>query len=182
MFSTNRTEVIVVAPEHYSSLARRMVHEISKHQDTKAVFWTTSKYNANEPTQSGDRPVIFIGNADENKFTESYLECIDELKEDDGAVYGSDASRAIIYGKGSLDKNYFDIVREGKFVIAGKSISLSSAIPFAAPLVVGGAGYKYYKLKKEDQKHRANQVDHGIKLFLDEALEDWLEIEHTENK
>jgi hypothetical protein len=99
-------DIIIVAPELYQNLARKLSHEISKKAGGfNGACWTIKQYEDNEFQLGGVRHVIFIGNVDENKLTKAYLPIIvDKLQNQAGACYGYDGSKALIFGEGKLSQ------------------------------------------------------------------------------
>lgn len=105
MFNNDMKEtIIVVTPEDYKPLARKLVHGISKHSEHDGTVWDIKQYEDSETTNSSFQYVIFLGNVNENKFTKDYLDIFDNIENKDGACYGYDGKKAIIFGEGDLSK------------------------------------------------------------------------------
>ncbi|HIJ88046.1 MAG TPA: hypothetical protein HPP97_10270 [Desulfuromonadales bacterium] len=94
--------IIIVAPEQYQDLARKITHEISKQPGFTAAYWTIKHYADNEFQLTGNQYVVLMGNSDENRFTKDYLQVINNLKNFAGAFYGYDGAKAVIFGDGKL--------------------------------------------------------------------------------
>jgi hypothetical protein len=96
--------IIIVAPEQYQDLARKITHEISKQPGFTAAYWTIKHYADNEFQLTGNQYAVLMGNLDENRFTKDYLQVINNLKNLAGACYGYDGAKAVIFGDGKLVK------------------------------------------------------------------------------
>ena len=97
MFSSR--QVIVVYPENYEGLAIALQHEISKVNGFDSAAWTLEHYKQNMPTLSGRSYVIFIGDAEENRFSKMYLSQIADIVNINGACFGRDGSKAVVFGE-----------------------------------------------------------------------------------
>lgn len=66
-------EIIVVAPDQYKDLARKLSHQISKVPGCNGAFWNIKQFEDNEFQLRGNRYAIFIGNCDEKSLTNDFL-------------------------------------------------------------------------------------------------------------
>jgi hypothetical protein len=97
-------EIIVVAPDQYKGLARKLTHKISKVPGFNGAFWTIKQYEDNEFQLGGNRYAILIGNSDENPVTKDLLLSIKTLNNQAGACFGSDGTKAVVFGEGKLEQ------------------------------------------------------------------------------
>jgi len=111
MFSPK--EVIIVAPETYRGLARKLSHEISKIPCCNGAVWTIKDYEDNEFQLGGNRYVVLIGSSEENSVTKDFLSVINTLHSRAGAYFGYDGTKAVIFGEGKLEQmESFKKIRE----------------------------------------------------------------------
>lgn len=190
MFSSR--QVIVVYPETYEELAIALQHEISKADGFDSAAWTLEHYKQNMPTLSGRSYVIFIGDAEENRFSKMYLSQISNVVNINGACFGRDGSKAVVFGEGKLEqKNDFEDFKAKLGYGVASSASAGAigtavgsaflvAVPLA-PVVVGGAlgglSYqvvKYFKSKGEAKKLRYEQTKLAIYNFVLTELDAWV--------
>ncbi|WP_147402582.1 hypothetical protein [Pseudomonas aeruginosa] len=186
-------QVIVVYPENYEELAIALQHEISKVNGFDSAAWTLEHYKQNMPTLSGRSYVIFIGDAEENRFSKIYLSQISNVVNVNGACFGRDGSKAVVFGEGKLEqKGDFEAFKNnlsyGKVAsVSGGAIgtAVGSAFLVAAPLVsvlavggaIGGLGYrvvKYFKSKNEAKVLRYEQTKLAIYNFVVTELDAWV--------
>jgi hypothetical protein len=97
-------EIIIVAPEQYQGLARKITHEISKQPGYNGAYWTIKHYADNEFLVGGNRYVVLMGNPDENRFTKDYLQVINNLQNEAGVCYGFDGVKAVVFGEGKIEE------------------------------------------------------------------------------
>ena len=180
-------DIIVVAPEQYENFARRLVHEISKHPEIICAFWTIKQYEENEIQTKGSRFVIFIGNENENEFTEDYLPIISNLKNEGGVCFGFDASKAVAYGEGDLSqlekfKGILKDYEESKFSWK-KSFTYGGiwgviTIPFfpfnIIPAFLGGFAVQFFYDKKYEKILRTKQTEIALGLFMGKYFDKWV--------
>jgi hypothetical protein len=115
MKAITNNDILVVAPDPYRYLARKLSHEIAKKTGLNAAYWTIKQYEDNEFQVGAARYVILLGNPDENPLTKDYLPTIGKnLINRYGACYGYDGSKAVVFGEGNLDQNEsFQKLRKG---------------------------------------------------------------------
>lgn len=165
-------QIIVVYPDDYEDLALAMQHEISKVDDFDCSAWSIEHYKQNAPTLSGRSFVIFLGTAEENRFTKTYQSQISRIVNINGACLGWDGSKAIIFGEGNLEKkSAFDAFKSklgygsaaaGVASSAGSlGVAMSSgflvAVPVVQAAIIGGGIYsvaKFFMDKKARRERR----------------------------
>lgn len=180
-------QVIVVYPEDYEELAIALQHEISKLNGFDSAAWTIQLYKQNMPTLSGRSYVIFIGNAEENRFSKMYLSQISNIVNINGVCFGRDGSKAVVFGEGKLEqKKDFEAYRNdlGYGLAASGAIGavVSGAFLVAVPFIpLGGAlgviGYKvfkFFKSKGEVKELRYEQTKLAIYNFVFTELDAWV--------
>lgn len=183
MFSSKK--VIVVYPENYEELAIALQHEISKANGFDCAAWTLEHYKQNIPTLSGRSYVIFIGDAEENRFSKMYLSQISNVINIKGACFGRDGSKAVVFGEGKLEqKSAFETFKNelgyGQTATGSIGAAVGGAFLVAAPLVpleIGGVGYqvvKYFKNKSEAKELRYEQTKFAIYNFVLTELDAWV--------
>ena len=168
-------QVIVVYPEDYEELAIALQHEISKVEGFDSAAWTIEIYKQNMPTLSGRSYVIFIGDAEENKFSKMYLPQISNIVNINGVCFGHDGSKAVVFGMGNLaQKQDFEAYRHDLgygLKPSGKiGASVNAALLLSVPFIpLGGAlgiiGYKvvnFFKGKSEVKELRYEQTKLAI--------------------
>lgn len=185
-------EIIVVSPEDYKALARKLTHEISKLPNCNGAFWTIKQFEENELQLGGNRYVILIGNPDENHLTKDFLPVIKTLQSQAGACYGYDGSKAVIFGDGKLENSeelkkvlaqcaaigaagYTTVATVG----AGIAMNIFLFLPvslFFLPLI-----YKS-SINAKVKKFRHEQTKAALTLFLAECFDAWAGLEKTEKK
>ena len=192
-------QIIVVYPEDYEDLALAMQHEISKVDSFDCTAWAVEHYKQNAPTLSGRSFVIFLGTAEENRFTKTYQSQISRIVNINGACHGWDGSKAIVFGDGNLDsKPAFEAFKNnlglggaagGVAGVAGLAATggvgsvvgagfLATVATVAAPAAILGGGLvygvaKYFKNKKAQRELRYDQTKIAIYNFLRSELEIW---------
>lgn len=189
-------QVIVVYPDHYEELAIALQHEISKVDGFDSAAWTVELYKQNMPTLSGRSYVIFVGDAEENRFSKMYLSQISNIVNVNGACFGKDGSKAVVFGEGKLEqKRDFEAYRNdlgyglaasgamGYVATSGAiGAAVSGAFLVAVPFIpLGGAlgviGYKvikYFKSKSEVKELRYEQTKLAIYNFVFTELDAWV--------
>jgi len=185
MFSSK--QVIVVYPENYEELAIALQHEISKVDGFDSAAWTLELYRQNIPTLSGRSNVIFIGDTDENRFSKMYLSQISNIVNINGACFGSDGSKAVVFGEGKLEQKrdfeaYKNDVGYGLTASGAIGAAVSGAFLVAVPFIpLGGAlgfiGYKvfkFFKSKSEVKELRYEQTKLAIYNFVLTELDAWV--------
>lgn len=186
----NKT-ILIVAPEQYSDLARRISHEISNKEGFHSSYWTIPQFKANEISTSGNQYAIVIGNTDENEFTKVYLPVIKSILPENkaGIFYGFDGSKAIIFGDGNL-KQVFEFrklykrIKNGEIIVDGENSPTKKSVLYivsAALLGIIGIGLMSLSMhinkKKREQKLRKIQTELALSLFLNCEFNKWLKIE-----
>lgn len=184
-------QIIVVYPDGYEDLALAMQHEISKVDDFDCSAWSIEHYKQNAPTLSGRSFVIFLGTAEENRFTKIYQSQISRIVNINGACLGWDGSKAVIFGLGNLEqKPAFDAFKSklgygpaaaGVASSAGSlGVAMSSgflaAVPVGPAKIIGGGIYivaKFFMDKKARRELRYEQTKMAIYNFLLTELEAW---------
>ncbi len=184
-------QIIVVYPDDYEDLALAMQHEISKVDGFDASAWSIEHYKQNAPTLSGRSYVIFLGTAEENKFTKTYQSQISRIVNINGACLGWDGSKAVIFGEGNLEKKSAFEAFKSKLgygsAAAGVATSAGSvgaamsagflvAVPVVQAAVIGGGIYsitKFFIDKKARRELRYEQTKMAIYNFLLTELEAW---------
>lgn len=177
MFSSR--QVIVVYPETYEELAIALQHEISKVDGFDSAAWTLEHYKQNMPTLSGRSYVIFIGDAEENRFSKMYLSRISNIVNINGACFGRDGSKAVVFGEGKLEqKSAFEAFKSelGYGQTASGAIGAAVGVAFlvAAPLVPGYQVVRYFKSKSEAKELRYEQTKLAIYNFVLTELDAWV--------
>ncbi len=119
-------EIIIVAPDKYKDVSRILAHEISKIPGCKGASWTIQHYEDNEFQLGGQRYAIFIGNSDENPLTKNFSPVIRNLENHDGACFGFDGSKAIVFGGGK--KLYLPPNLKAIVFGDGKNISMANTL------------------------------------------------------
>jgi hypothetical protein len=185
-------EIIVVAPEQYQDLARKITHQISKQPGYNGAYWTIKHYADNEFQLGGNRYVVLVGNPDENHFTKDYLQVISNLRNQAGACYGFDGVKAVIFGEGRLEQeNDFKEVLKKKCAslgvagTAGLSVGAALAVGFApfVTSILWPAAVVYYFVNRSSRikKLRQDQTKAALTLFMAECFDDWAGIRKTEH-
>lgn len=183
MFSSK--QVIVVYPENYEELAIALQHEISKVNGFDSAAWTLEHYKQNMPTLSGRSYVIFIGGAEENRFSKMYLSQISNVVNINGACFGRDGSKAVVFGEGKLEqKSAFEAFKSKLGYGQAASGAIGAAVGGAflvavplAPLAIGGVGYqmvRYFKSRSEAKELRYEQTKLAIYNFVLTELDVWV--------
>ena len=184
-------QIIVVYPDDYEDLALAMQHEISKVEDFDCSAWSIEHYKQNAPQLSGRSCVVFLGTAEENRFTKTYQSQISRIVNINGACLGWDGSKAVIFGEGNLEKKpAFDAFKSKLGLgsaaagvassAGGLGVAMSSgflvAVPLAHAAILGGGIYtvaKYFMDKKARKQLRYEQTKMAIYNFLLTELEAW---------
>ena len=185
-------EIIVVAPELYKELARKVTHEISKLSGCNGACWTIKQYEDNEFQLGGRRHVILIGNPSENRITHDFLSAISNLKNRGGACYGFDGAKAVIFGEGILEQQkIFKEVHEKSVAIvsqAGATSTLGACVAAASvaltplgwtALPIVGA-FKMFKRKRTEKQLRKEQTKSALTFFLAEHFDEWVGLRKPE--
>ncbi len=183
-------EIIIVAPEQYQDLARKITHEISKQPGYNGAYWTIKHYADNEFQLGGNRYVVLMGNPDENRFTKDYLQIISNLQNQAGVCYGFDGVKAVIFGEGKLEqeKDFKEVLKKcaglGAAGTVGLSVGAALAVGFV-PLITSilwPAAIVYYLVNRSAKvkKLRQDQTKAALTLFMAECFDDWAGIRKTE--
>ena len=155
---------MVVAPDEYADIARKLVHIISSKDDFSSAFWTIKKYKDNEQTIRGSQYVIFLGNEDQNELTKDHLQVI-KLEHDKGGVcYGYDGTKAVMFGTGK---------KLGFLEFLYSEIIMTNIISFVAPSP-GSMVLRYLKQKKDMEQLSKNQTELAVDLFMNRRFEEWV--------
>jgi hypothetical protein len=185
----NKT-IVLVAPEQYSDLARRISHEISKKEGFNSSFWTVNQFVTNEISTSSNQYVIFIGNTEENEFTKTYLPVIKSNLPDNkaGIFYGFDGTKAIVYGDGNLKKVFdfrklYKAIKNGEIKVDGENSNTQNTVAYIASVVtLGFIGLGLMKLfmhvskTKKEKKFRKIQTELALALFITGEFNRWFNI------
>lgn len=180
MFSNKR--VIIVYPKDYEDLAICLQHEISKLEGFDSTAWILDIYEQNRPTLSGRNHILFIGNSEENKFTKIYMSQITTLINTEGACYGRDGSKAVVFGEGKIEqKSAFEELKEkldfSRDVLTG-NIGGVVALGFICTLpLVFVPGYSLYRVVKNylnSNELKYEQTKVAIYNFVSKELDNWL--------
>ena len=178
-------EIIVVAPNEYATFARQICHEIAKLEGYNAAFWSIKQFEDNEFQLGGNRYAIFIGNANENKYTKDFLPVIINLKNKAGVNYGFDGTKAVVFGDGNLDQEKeFRAVREKATKITCRPITGIGFIyrppifdPFSWAIDLL---FEHFRKKEREKKLRKEQTKVAITFFMLEHFGKWIGIEKEE--
>ena len=185
-------EIIIVSPNQYKDLARKLSHEISKVDGCNGAFWSIKQFEDNEFQLGGNRYAIFIGNSDENSLTHDFLPIITDLKKQAGASYGFDGSKAVIFGDGKLEqeKEFKKVLKESVAIAGGTALATTGAavgtslaissvafLPIAIPLIPSVLLGKYILRKKKEKALRTEQTKVALTLFLAKHFDSWLCLE-----
>lgn len=186
MFAGKR--VIVVYPDEYEDVAIILQHEISKLDGFDSAAWTIEHYKQNCPTLSARSYVIFLGNAEENPYSKVYLPQIDNLVNIQGACYGRDGSKAVVFGEGKLEQKAAleALASKQNYALAGAAAATSNAALLARSFIISAplsvlAGWGYWKLSKHSQRKKAQkelrfeQTKLAVYKFILTELEPWTE-------
>jgi len=173
---TNK-DIIVVAPEQYRDLARKLSHEIAKKTGLDGSYWTIKQYEDNEFQIGAARYVILLGNSDENTLTKDYLPIIGEkLINRSGACFGYDGSKAVVYGEGRLDQfeEFLKVILELKDnpKTAGVTVVFSSIL---GVMFLSGLVYSTWKVLSNKNKRMRllrSQTEIASTLFLTETFDE----------
>ena len=189
---TNK-DVIVVAPNQYKDLARKLSHEISKKGGFNGACWTIKDYEANEYQVGSLCPVILLGNADENKLTKDYLPLVgDKLQNRAGACFGFDGSKGVVFGEGKLEqvedfqKLFKELLSTRQTAVLLVSFTILAAIlgPVGISIAAlsaafGKVFYKTMDNRTKKQKLLRHQTEVAVTLFLTVAFDRMVGIKKT---
>ena len=112
-------KLIVVYADAYRELAEALTHQVNELGGPKAIAQTIVGYATHETPPSDECYLLFIGDGEENPYTAFYYPKIAfHLKNECGAYYGGDRTRAIIFGDGDMShrkqlKVIFDKQKKG---------------------------------------------------------------------
>lgn len=114
-----KKEIIVVAPDRYKDIARKISHEISKVSGCTGAFWSIRQFEDNEFQLGGNRYAIFIGSPEENNLTKSFNNVVEKIINNYGACIGIDGPKAVVYGDGKLrqEAEIEDLLNKSKKVL-----------------------------------------------------------------
>ncbi len=184
MFSNKN--IIVVAPDKYKDFARELSHNISKQDECTSSYWSIKHYENNESTICGDQFVIFIGNHEENSLTKGFIKVIRNLKNNYGACYGYDGSKAVLFGEGKENQlSQIGLIRETAIASVGSlgvstgigsaiAVGFVAALPFA---IIGGsiyAIYSYFSKQRKLESLKEEQTKLALTLFMSESFDNWI--------
>jgi len=183
-------EIIVVAPDQYKDLARKLSHEISKVPGCNGAFWNIKQFEDNEFQLGGNRYAIFIGNCDENSLTNDFLQVITNISNQAGACYGFDGTKAVIFGEGKLAQKeaFKDVLKKSAAIAAGTSAFSTVGAAIAATSVVflpiswilipwPVLIFNYLLRRKREKKLRTEQTKAALTLFLADHFDKWIDLE-----
>ena len=190
---TNK-DVIVVAPNQYKDLARKLSHEISKKGGFNGACWTIKDYEDNEYQVGSVCPVILLGNADENKLTKDYLPLVgDQLLNRAGACFGYDGSKAVIFGEGKLEqvedfqKLFKELLSTRPTAVMLAQFTILAAIlgPVGIPIAalqtaLARVFYKTLDNRAKKQKLLRHQTEVAVTLFLTDKFDQMVGIKKTD--
>lgn len=168
-----KREIIVVAPDQYKDLARKLAHEMSKVQGISAAVWTPRVFEDNEHMHAGDRYAISIGNDFENSVAEGFISCVGWVHNKGGSCYQFDGAKAVIFGK--VQKRTKEIIKKGS--INYKDIIMATISTTA----LGNVS----KILKKYQDNKSIEAEIGSlyektqlasNYFLSECFEKWIGI------
>ena len=181
-------EIIVVSPDQYKDLARKLSHEISKTPGCNGAFWSIKQFEDNEFQLGGNRYAIFIGNSDENTITKDFLSVIKNLTNQAGACYGFDGTKAVVFGEGKLEQkeDFKDVLKKSIAIAAGanafSTVGASIAVNFVVFLPISWIWVplpiililNYFRRKKMEKELRTEQTKAALTLFLSEHFDNWI--------
>jgi hypothetical protein len=188
-------QIIIVAPEQYQDLARKITHEISKQPGFNGAYWTIKHYADNEFITGGKSYVVLMGNSDENRFTKTYLGEIKNLNNHSGACYGYDGSKAVIFGEGKLEyevdfqkfiKKWTSIKDNPSKGTVGQTLGfvgaalVSSLLPTLPEFLIAPSVIYYFVRSAKVKKLKSAQAMIALTLFLDECFDEWVGIKKAE--
>ncbi len=177
-------EIIVVSPDQYKDLARKLAHEISKVNECNGAFWGVKQFEDNEFQLGGSRYVIFMGNSDENPLTKDFLSVINKVNNQAGACYGFDGTKAVVFGEGKLEQmdDFKGVLKKseaiaagtGSFSSVGATIAVTSVIFSTIVLMVTPYLLVAMFRKKRERVLRTEQTKAALTLFLAEHFDKWI--------
>jgi hypothetical protein len=195
-----KKEIIVVAPDQYKDLARRLVHEISKINGCNGAFWSIKQFEDNEFQLGGNRYAIFIGSPEENILTKGFKNVIDNVVNNSGACFGMDGTKAVVYGDGKLrqDEDINDLLNKSKKVLRefkempwkgnccfgllckgqkGENVGLNIA---SASVIFSPVQWVFNEITYSEIKLREDQTKAAMTFFLTEHFDVWAGLENRE--
>ncbi len=188
----NAKEIIVVAPDHYKDLARKLTHEISKLPGCNGAFWSIKQYEDNEFQLGGNRYVLLMGNSNENRITKDFLPVLSTYLNQAGACYGYDGSKALVFGEGKLEQAeafkevlkksaaYATTAGAGAGAGVGVGVGLAGILYPIAPLWLLIYMVGRWRRSAKEKKLRQEQTKAALTLFLAECFDKWVGIGKTE--
>lgn len=166
-----KREIIVVAPDQYKDLARKLAHEMSKVQGIRAAVWSPRIFEDNEHTHAGDRYTISIGNDFENSVAEGMISCVGWVYNKGGSCYKYDGSKAVLFGK---------VQNCTKEIIKNGSINYKDIVKIIiSPTLFASSVFKKYQNKKsieEDIRSLHEKTRLAINYFLSDCFNEWIGI------
>ena len=158
-------DIMVVAPDEYADIARKLVHIISSKDNYSSACWTIKKYKDNEQTIRGSQYVIFLGNEDQNELTKDYLQVINLEHDKGGVCYGFDGTKAVVFGTGESKEDFVEFIKDN-----AKTLLLPLKIYFwwlTFPYITIKRYRKIKQLKKD-------QTTLGVDLFMKNCFDEWV--------
>ena len=176
-------EIIVVAPDQYRGLARKLAHRISKTNGCNGAFWNIKQFEGNEFQLGGNRYAIFMGNPDENPLTKDFLLVTNEIKNQAGACFGFDGTKAVVFGEGKLKQmeEFKEVHKKIAATLAGLTVGATIAMTFVAFLPIAWILAPYLLRKNIQKRLRAEQTKAALTLFLTEHFDNWAGLTKEEN-
>jgi hypothetical protein len=185
MATITNKDIIVVAPEQYRDLARKLSHEIAKKTGLNGAYWTIKQYEDNEFLVGAARYVILLGNSDENNLTKDYLPIVGvKLINRAGACFGYDGSKALVFGEGKLDQaeDFHKLLKEvmDNPKTTAAMLIFSPSVWYIIWLGLTYWLYKYFDDQAKRKKLRRSQTEVALTLFLTETFDQMAGIMKTE--
>ena len=178
-----KQKLIIVYAEAYKELVEALVQKVNELGSTNAVMQTVAEYSTHKTPPSDECHLLFVGDGDENPYTAFYYPKIAfRLKNECGAYYGGDKTRAIICGDGDMShrkqlKIVFDKQRKGEIdqsspaaknhigFIPFALVAFSATFSLILPILTLGGMFLFGKVQK--RKIRYLQVLLGMDRVLE---------------
>lgn len=184
-------EIMVVSPDQYKDMARRLSHEISKVPGCNGANWNVKQYEDNEFQLGGNRYAIFIGNSEENTLTRDFLQVIKKTTNQAGACFGYDGTKAVVFGEGKLEQleDFKDVFKKSNAILAEKApVNVGAGIAGAA-IAFGSLPLFFISVPlaiivnyissrhKREKELRTEQTKAALTIFLTEHFDKWIGLE-----
>lgn len=164
--------IIVVTTKDLKNHGRLLCHLLSKQNNIKAVLWDFKDYDGNEKQVSGTNYFIFLG---DNEVTKTLTPLVENWLEEQGVRIGFDYRKAFIqqYEKPTNNELLYKAIM--KYLE-------DDLIPNFGPIIAPGQinlppitiALRYIKLCQDRKNATMNQYTFGIKKFMEESLEEFL--------